>query len=312
VRAVAHLAALALAVLIVSTGCGSSSKHQSAEAKTRPGTLRALWDRPGENVALVMGTSDYAPGDVRATFLVVDHQSRAVFSRRGARIWIARGLDRKPFTQGHATLAQISVPGASSTSEGDVSQIYVAHFRAPAPGTYWLLAEPLGARPAIQGMGNVVVRKHAATPAVGDEAVPSRTPTLASANGDVSKLTTRQPPDRALLRYSVADSLRAHAPFVLVFATPKFCASRTCGPVVDVVDEARKRLRDPAVRFIHVEIYEANDPALGYNRWVREWRLPSEPWVFLVGADGRIEAKFEASLSVDELLGAIRTTLLRK
>jgi hypothetical protein len=66
------------------------------------------------------------------------------------------------------------------------------------------------------------------------------------------------------------------------------------------------------VRFIHVEIYESNDPALGYNRWVREWRLPSEPWVFLVGADGRIRAKFEAALSVDELLAAIRTTLLRK
>ena len=42
------------------------------------------------------------------------------------------------------------------------------------------------------------------------------------------------------------------------------------------------------LRFIHVEIYEDNDPAKGENRWVREWKLPSEPWVFLVGADGKI------------------------
>ena len=39
-----------------------------------------------------------------------------------------------------------------------------------------------------------------------------------------------------------ADSLRKHAPFVVTFATPAFCASRTCGPVVDIVDHVRKRL----------------------------------------------------------------------
>jgi hypothetical protein len=313
VRAVVYFAALALAGLTVFAGCGSSnSKNKTAEANVRPGTIRALWDRPGENVALVMGTSDYAPGDVRATFLVVDGQSRAIFSRRGARIWVSRGLNAKPFTEARATLEEISVPGASTTSQGDVSHIYVTHFTAPGPGTYWLLAEPVGTKPAIQGMGNVVVREGTATPALGEKAPPSRTPTLASEHGDLSKLTTREPPDRELLRYSVADSLRAHVPFVVAFATPKFCASRTCGPVVDVVDEARKRLGNRRVRFIHVEIYEDNDPALGYNRWVREWRLPSEPWVFLVGADGRIKAKFEAAISVDELLRAIRTALQAK
>jgi len=273
-------------------------------------TLRALWDRPGENATLVMGTSDYAPGDVRATFLVVDHQSRAIFSSQGARIWISRGLDEKPFAKSRATLEQISVPGASTTSAGDVAHIYIARFELDRPGTYWLLAEPIDTSPRIQSVGNVVVKKRPAAPAVGDKAYPSRTPTLASEGGDVSKLTTREPPDRELLRTSVADALRAHAPFVLAFATPKFCESRTCGPVVDVVDEVRKRLRKPQVRFVHVEIYQDNDPALGTNRWVREWKLPSEPWVFLVGRDGRIKARFEGAVSVDELLRAVRRELL--
>jgi hypothetical protein len=65
----------------------------------------------------------------------------------------------------------------------------------------------------------------------------------------------------------------------------------------------------PKVRFIHVEIYEDNDPQKGENRWVRQWRLPTEPWIFLVGADGRIKAKFEGSVSVRELRRAVRTTL---
>jgi len=51
------------------------------------------------------------------------------------------------------------------------------------------------------------------------------------------------------------------------------------------------------------------DPRKGENRWVREWRLPSEPWTFLVGRDGRIKAKFEGSISAQELESAVRRLL---
>jgi hypothetical protein len=95
-----------------------------------------------------------------------------------------------------------------------------------------------------------------------------------------------------------------------VFATPEFCTSRTCGPVVDVVDAVRKRFVGSGVRFIHVEIYRDNEPTKGFNRWVREWHLPTEPWVFLVGRDGRIKDKFEGSVSTHELTAAVTRELL--
>jgi hypothetical protein len=101
----------------------------------------------------------------------------------------------------------------------------------------------------------------------------------------------------------------AHEPFVVTFATPKFCTSRTCGPVVDVVSHVRKSLNDNRVKFIHAEVYNGNDPAKGYNRWMREWNLRTEPWTFLVGADGRIKEKFEGSVSAGELRAAIRSKL---
>jgi hypothetical protein len=123
-------------------------------------------------------------------------------------------------------------------------------------------------------------------------------------------LTTARPPDTELLRYSVGESLRDHVPFVVTFATPLYCQSRVCGPVVDVVDKVRRRLDGSGVRFIHVEIYEGNDPANGFNRWVREWNLPSEPYTFLVGADGVIRARFEGLVTVDELERAVRDDLL--
>jgi hypothetical protein len=71
----------------------------------------------------------------------------------------------------------------------------------------------------------------------------------------------------------------------------------------------QQQLRGSDVRFIHVEVYKDNDPTKGLNRWFTQWHLPSEPWIFLVGADGRIKAKFEASVSVDELAAAVRRYL---
>ena len=72
----------------------------------------------------------------------------------------------------------------------------------------------------------------------------------------------------------------------------------------------QKEFADDGIRFIHVEIYEDNDPKNGVNKWVREWNLPTEPWVFVVDGDGVIRTKFEGSVSLDELRTAIEQDLL--
>jgi hypothetical protein len=298
---------VATAAALLAVGCGAGEKEEGAQATERS-SLRSLWKRPGLDVGLTMGTSEYVPGDARLSFLVLTRDGRPIYRPR-ARVWIASALDAKPFARTVAHLEPVGVHGGHGDDhDHGITHLYVAHMRLPRPATYWLLAEPVGGA-KIQGVGNVVVRAHAATPSVGALAIASSTPTLSDAV-DASELTTRVPPDRALLRYSVRDSLRAHEPFVLVFATPKYCTSRTCGPVVDVVDTVRRRLAGRDVRFIHVEIFRGNDPALGKNRFVREWRLPSEPWTFLVGRDGRIKAKFEGSLSVGELTSAVERFLV--
>ena len=295
---------------LVAAACGGGSKTtEPTGSKRPPGSILALLGRPGADVALVAGTSEYAPGPIRVSFLVVRHDGSTV-DRPAARIWFSSGLRRKPFEQGTAVLEPIGVPGRSELAVGGAGHTYVAHLNAPRPGRYWLLAEPVGARPAIQALGNIDVSSRTSEPSIGAKAIASRTPTIASTHGNFRELTTASPPDRALLRYSVAESLAARKPFVLAFATPKFCTSRTCGPVVDVVDAVRRRLAGADVRFIHVEVFEDNDPAKGYNRWMKQWRLPSEPWVFLVGSDGRIKAKFEGPVSVAELAAAVRSTLI--
>jgi hypothetical protein len=293
-------AALCLAACSIAAGCGGSS---SAQEEPDAGTIEALWRAPGEDVAVVPAGADFGPGSVRYAFLVVDTQGRVV-TRPTARVWVARARDAKPFVRATARAETI---GVGTHEPGEPSEVFVANIRLNEPGTYWLLAEPVGGR-RIQALGNVVVKSETAAPSVGAKAVASRTPTLDTAT--LAQLTTAKHPEPELYRISVADALKAKAPFVLVFATPKYCTSRTCGPVVEVADTVRRRHTGSGVRFIHVEIYEGNDPTKGENLWVREWKLPSEPWVFLVGPDGTIRARFEGTVSVRELDGAVRQYLL--
>ena len=304
-------AALTVMWCLVLVGCGGSAKDQ-AETATEPGggqTLEELWREPGDDVAVVPGTANHEPGDdVRVSFLVTDADGHVV-TLPTAKVWVAEGLQERPFVETNAKLERIGVPGEA---EADATHIYVAHLRLVRPGKYWMLAEPEGgpSDAKVQALGNVLVQKQDPAPDVGDPAKASENPTLASTGGDTAALTTRTPPDELLLHYSVADSIAAHVPFVVTFATPKFCSSRTCGPVVDVVDEVAKRFEGENVRFIHIEVYTDNDPAKGFNEWMHEWNLPTEPWTYLVGADGKIVDRFEGTVSVNELETAVREKLL--
>ena len=86
------------------------------------------------------------------------------------------------------------------------------------------------------------------------------TPTAQEVGGDVAKITTREPPDTQN-EVDYAEAL-GKEPILLLFATPKFCQSRVCGPVVDVAEQAKQEYGDKAA-FIHMEIFKHNDPDAG-------------------------------------------------
>jgi hypothetical protein len=294
---VGRVIAVLIAAAALFAGCGGS--HHTSGV-----TLDSILERPGLDIGMTAGAADFVPGAVRFPFLVIDNDARPV-ERPAATVWVARSRTGTPFERVTAKLEPIGVPGRSEAAFGGVRRIYVAHLHVPRAGRYWLVAEPRGAK--VQALGAIDVAARSQSVPVGERAPRSDTPTLATA--PAAKITTSSPPDLPLLRYSVADSLAAHMPFVVTFATPKYCTSRTCGPVVDVVEAARKQFAARGIRFMHVEVFEGNNPAEGYNRWMRQWGLASEPWVFLVGRDGRVKAKFEGSVSEAELTAAIRSHL---
>lgn len=143
------------------------------------------------------------------------------------------------------------------------------------------------------------VTKKPMTPALGERVPASRTPTAGSRKA-IAKISTDDDPDPRFYETSVHEAVRAGRPFVLTFATPKFCTSAVCAPTLDIVKGAAGDWRD--VTFIHVEVYEnLDDPSnLKPVAAVKEWNLPSEPWVFVVD-EGRLVAKYEGSVSTEEL-----------
>lgn len=86
-------------------------------------------------------------------------------------------------------------------------------------------------------------------------------------------------------------------PIVLLFATPEFCQSRVCGPVVDVAEQAEKEYGDEAA-FIHMDIYKGNDPENGVRPQVRAFHLPSEPYLFTIDREGIVRDAVEGAFGL--------------
>jgi hypothetical protein len=290
-------------VVLLAAGCGSGNGNEKAEVSPAapPGnSLEALWRAPGADVAAVPGTSDFAPGKNRISFLIIDKDE--LVERPTATVWVATGLKAKPYEKTTATLEKIGVPGGDTAAAGN---IYVASITVRRPGKTWYVAQPVGGR-KVQALGSLLVGKRSAAPNVGERAISTDTPTLRSTGGDLKALTTSRHPDRTLYETSVAEALAAHKPFVVSFATPQFCQTRTCGPVVDVVSAVSHQPGSKGVKFIHVEVYEDNDPAKGVNRWLRAWHLQTEPFTFVVDRKGIVSAKLEGAFSVRELAAAVK------
>jgi hypothetical protein len=141
-------------------------------------------------------------------------------------------------------------------------------------------------------------------PRVGEKAPLIHTPTADDVGGDLSLVTTRIPPEKQS-EVDYADVL-GKEPIVLLFATPAFCESRVCGPVVDVAEQVRQDYGEK-VNFIHMEIWEDNDPGTEKVRpQVRAFHLPTEPWLFAIDRDGRIKAELDGAFGAEALTRVVR------
>ncbi len=273
-------ALLGLIVWIASCGGGGSADH-------------AL---PDDALVLVV-SSDLAVGPQRVLVSAVDGDNRSLVTDRPVSLTFF-SPDGAPSQETEARFVW-AIP--------EIRGLWVAKVDFDYPGTW---------TPAVRTVDDRLVRgaPFAVNPdgsavQVGEPAPAS--PSKTEADGPIETITSDPDPDPRFYRMTVGDAVGSGRPSVIVFATPAFCVSGTCGPSLEVA----KSLIDqyPEVNWIHVEVYENLDApsreALLLAEAVVEWGLPSEPWVFVVDHSGVVVDRFEGVIGRMELAEALERVI---
>jgi hypothetical protein len=239
----------------------------------------------------ILPSSDLAVGPNRFLYAVLDERSRPI---RDAKVHL-RFFDLS--AEEGVPVAEADAPfrGQGLGEKG----VYVARVSLPKAGAWGVEAQierPDGTKKALRT--RFAVAPQSKTPAIGSAAPASRQPLLK----DVAdpKIVCTAPTPCAFHELTVADALGLKRTALLLFATPAFCSSAVCGPDLETVQAIAPEFRD-RVTFMHLEIY-ADPPKLEKtHRHIEEWRLPSEPWVFVLDRDGKVADKLEGGITADEL-----------
>ena len=292
-----------IAVLVLVAGCGASQAPT-----TSPNRSIA----PGASTPAILPvpiTSAFRVGDNRVVFTLSESTAQKQVAKPDRTLSIGyhgpkgETIAPVPYTFIWAVEGQngVYVNHATFASAGQ----WTADFTTTAPGS-----------PSETTTFGFDVRERLTVVSPGDPAPSVDTPTLADVGGDVAKVSTDPKPEKRFYETSEADALAAMKPFVLVFATPKFCQTATCGPTLDKLKPVATN--HPEMTFINVEPYKLTfaDGALqaaldAKNQLVPveatdAFKLESEPYLFVVGADGNVSASFELVFSPDEIEAAIR------
>lgn len=198
----------------------------------------------------------------------------------------------------------------SETSRSDIDAIGNGYYTATLPkakagdkiNVLTLTKVGEGFQAAATG---VTIAKSDPTPAPGEKAPAIDTRTLE--DHPAAEIDTRMPPS-GMQQISLKDALKNGKPTVLIFATPKLCASRVCSPIVDVALEVQDKFGDK-VNFVHNEIYNDNDLSKGMRPEVEAFGLPMEPYTFVIGSDGRVVEQLAGPFDQAELTSAIDQAL---
>jgi hypothetical protein len=196
----------------------------------------------------------------------------------------------------------------AASEEDPFAAVYAARVPFERKGNYSVLTVTRSGNTMLAAPAQIQVRTKKADPVpdVGEAAPRVATDTVESASGNVESIDTRVPPSD--MHEESFDELVGSEPVALLFATPQLCQSRVCGPVVDVALQLKSRYGD-RMKFIHQEVYVDNDPNKGLREPLQAFKVPTEPWLFVVGADGKITARLEGSFGLGAFEEAIESAL---
>jgi hypothetical protein len=103
------------------------------------------------------------------------------------------------------------------------------------------------------------------------------------------------------------EALAGGTPVAFLVATPKFCQTAICGPVLDVLLSQKDRF--PQIKMLHAEVYASEaDAQPGRQKLtpvVDAYGLTFEPALYLARADGTIAKRLDTIFDGVELHDAL-------
>jgi hypothetical protein len=294
-----------------STGPGASG-GAACQTAPDPGNL-SDWQPPTTTLPalpIIVNPGEQACGKNRLLFLYADAKNNVV-SKPDWKATVAiydLGRDpKKPIETVDATFVW---------AIQDVRGEFIADVQYPEAGIFGAeFTASGGSAPNASIRTTFPVQLGSPTVRVGEKAPAMKTPTATDVSGNLAQISTDSKPDPAFYKISEDAALSKHDPFVLIFATPKFCVSAQCGPTLDRIKPFAAKY--PTVDFIHVEPYQLvfqdgqlqpvldEQSQLQTNPAANTWGLTAEPWVFVVDRTGTVTASLEVIFTDAELTTAL-------
>ncbi|MFQ6019217.1 MAG: TlpA family protein disulfide reductase [Dehalococcoidia bacterium] len=310
------LAALLLglsAMVAVASACGGSSESSGGQFS------RVIPLGEGDTFPEIANRT-LAVGENRFVLLLLDQENSPVL---GAQVHLAffdlNGDEPRPGPETDARTIQIArsfththVDDTVESHHAGETAFYIAQVDFDAAGRWGVeITGTLNGSELDSIPFQFDVLDKSPEPAIGDPAPPTRQLTLADAG--IAEIDSAVTPRRHMHDTTVADAIAEDKPVVVTFASPAFCVTRICGPVMDTVIDPLHEKYGGEATFIHIEPYKLKELREGIDRMfvkaMEEWSLRTEPWVFVIDRQGKIAGKFEGIVALDEVEGVLRQLL---
>jgi len=270
---------------VVLTACGSGSPKS-------PGSGAAAG---GEGLNLLVVTPEAKTGKPTRLAFVLQDDAKEFIAPKSVTLQFGPAPDRftSPKVEGRI-FADASPAPAYFTVEAELAPKGTVWAQATVDGKQ--ATAPIMIVDAVPGLGAGQPMPKVRTPSPGDSA-------------GLEQVCTRSEPC-PWHDVSLDQALGQGRPLAVLVATPAFCQTATCGPMLDVLLKAAPAFAD-RVGFVHLEVYAARPTGPEVSKTplapaVKAFGLASEPNLFLIAADGTVRERIDGLFGTSEATEALR------
>lgn len=323
-----HFARLFAGLLVLGAAfalgaCGSDDSGASADLTWDARSLQASESSAPFSTTVI--PTSVAVGPSRMLFALIDRAEGTLVS--GATITahyyrLAADPEKEPtVSEDYATtdvtsrtldLRGVAGDSTSPVNDADLTTLYSTVATFDEPGYWGVALDVTVDGKTYQPRLKFWVLEKTPEIAIGEPAPRSEQLTLADVDDPIA-ISSQPEPNEAMLDQTVAAALETGKPVVVAFVTPAFCVTRFCGPVLDAVVQPAFEQYGDRVEFVHIEPYDLAKARAGSVLEpvpaVLEWGIQTEPFIFVIDAEGIVRAKLEGVTDLAELSEAIEAVL---